>query len=196
VKWSQALDSERLVKTSTLQAALVPGQLNDGTPVSYAFGWGLGSYRGSPVVSHGGETDGFVAQITRIPEHRFTVILLSNDERFTGLHVIANKVADSFLADVVKLPAVVGSVPTRPTDYAGKFSLYDLALTVTADDAAVWLTAPGQRKVRLVHLSSDDFAVDNSQATQAPTLRFVRNSHGHVTCLTLLDQNGTMLCRH
>lgn len=192
VKWNQALDTERLVKKAMLQSALVPGRLNDGTPVSYAFGWGLASYGGSVVVSHGGETDGFVAQITRIPEHRFTVIVLSNDDRFTALHAIANKAADIYV-DGTGTPPPSDAGRSSSSDYAGTFSLYDLVFNITADGNALALSTSGQPKVKLVRVAGDQFAIEG--AGPAPRIAFVRNSQAQVTCLTLLDQNGTMLCR-
>jgi CubicO group peptidase (beta-lactamase class C family) len=106
-KWDQSLYTETLVKASTLKEAFAPGQLNDGTQVNYGFGWGLGRFHGLNFVAHGGDTDGFAAQITRFPEQHFTVILLSNCEQFTTPHVVANEIASIYLAEKLKSPAAV-----------------------------------------------------------------------------------------
>src|SRR5207302_2327432 len=55
-KWDLALYTDELVKASTLAAAFTSGTLNDGTPINYGFGWGLGKYRGLRLVAHGGDT--------------------------------------------------------------------------------------------------------------------------------------------
>jgi D-alanyl-D-alanine carboxypeptidase len=193
VKWDHAFDTEKLVPVATLREAFRPGQLNDGTPVSYGFGWGLGRFRGTPVVSHGGETDGFVAQITRIPEHHFTVIVLSNSEQFPAPHAVANKIADIYLVGDLKAPAAAPLALTRQGDYVGRYTLYDLELNISVDKGALWLAAPGQNRIMLIPVTSDDFLIDGSQG--ASSVGFSRNVRGQVTCLTLLDQNGTMLCR-
>jgi CubicO group peptidase (beta-lactamase class C family) len=127
-KWDLALYTSKLVKASTLAAAFTAGRLNDGTPISYGFGWGLGKYRGLHFVSHGGDTDGFVAQITRFPEQHFTVVLLSNFEQFTPAFAITNKIAGIYLADKVTLPVAVKLAPPLLRNYVGKYGLYDLVL--------------------------------------------------------------------
>lgn len=192
-KWDQALSTEKLVKASTLKEAFAPGELNDGTPVSYGFGWGLGRYRGLHFVSHGGDTDGFAAQITRFPEQHFTVIVLSNDEQFTPPFAVANKIASIYLADDLKSPVVVQLAPERLSDYAGSYALYDLVLKISLEGGALWLTPPGQNKVKLVPVSGEEFLIEGSHG--ASSIGFNKNSQGKVTCLALLDQNGTPLCK-
>lgn len=192
-KWERALATEALVKASTLAEAFTAGQLNDGTPVNYGFGWGLGRYRGLSVVSHGGDTDGFLAQITRFPEQRLTVIVLSNYEQFTAPHAVANKIASLYLADDVKAFSVAPRAPDRLNDYAGTYVLHDLSLKISLEGGALWLEAAGQRKVRLVPVSREEFAIDGTQG--ASSLGFNKNARGEVRCLALLDQNGTTFCR-
>ena len=193
VKWDQALDHEKLVKAVTLRDAFSPGQLNDGTPLTYGFGWGLGRFRGARTESHGGETDGFVAQITRIPEQHFTVIVLSNNEQFPPLYAIANKIADIYLANDLKAPPATPLAPQRLRDYAGRYALYDLVLHVDVDHGELWLTPPTRHRVRLIPASGEEFLIEGTHG--ASSVGFNRNARGRVTCLTLLDQNGTTLCK-
>ena len=111
-KWDRAIDSGTLVMPSTLAAAFEPGRLNDGTPLTYGFGWGLGRYRGLRVTSHGGETDGFAAQLTRFPDQHLTVIILSNDEQLSPPpFALANRIADLYLSGDVKSPVSVDLTP-------------------------------------------------------------------------------------
>lgn len=193
-KWDRAIDSGTLVMPSTLAAAFAPGRLNDGTPLTYGFGWGLGRYRGLRVTSHGGETDGFAAQLTRFPDQHLTVIILSNDEQLSPPpFALANRIADLYLSGDVKSPVSVGLTPERLRDYAGRYSLYDATLGIAAEAGALWLQPPGQPKVKLTPVSADEFALDRSEG--ASSIGFNRNARGQVTCLSLLDQNGTMWCR-
>lgn len=192
-KWDQALYTEKLIKASTLEEAFAPALLNDGTPVGYGFGWGLGRYRGLRFVSHGGDTDGFLAQITRFPEQHFTVIVLSNYEQFTPPHAVANKIASIYLADDLKSPAAVQLAPARLGGYVGRYTLYDLVLKISLEGGALWLTPPTQKRVKLVPVSDEEFLIEGSQG--ASGIGFNRNSQGQITCLSLLDQNGISLCK-
>jgi CubicO group peptidase (beta-lactamase class C family) len=192
-KWDQSLYTEKLVKASTLKEAFAPGQLNDGTSVNYGFGWQLGRYRGLKFVAHGGETDGFRAQITRFPEQRFTVILLSNSQQFTAPYAVANKIASIYLAENLKSPAAVQIAPERLSDYVGRYALYDLVLKISLEEGALWLTPSGQKRVKLAPVSDEEFTIEGSNG--ASSVGFNRNAQGRITCLTLLDQNGIILCR-
>jgi CubicO group peptidase (beta-lactamase class C family) len=76
--WDQALTSDRLVRRATLEDALRPMRLNDGTESDYGFGWFLKKDHGHRRQEHPGSWQGFQAFIVRYPDDRFTVILLSN----------------------------------------------------------------------------------------------------------------------
>lgn len=189
-KWARALSGSVLVRASTLREAFAPARTRDDTPVNYGFGWGLGRYRGANFVGHGGETDGFAAQLTHFPQLDFTVILLSNQEGLPAPFAIANGIAGIYLADELKPPAPVTAVPTTQLNaYVGTYGLYALALKIHYDDGTLWLLASGQKRVKLVPVSDDEFVLDGSNG--ASSLVFHRNVQGVVTSLSLLDQNGT-----
>src|SRR4030095_12392585 len=46
VKWSNALESGKLLKPATLAQMWTPTKLNDGTSYPYGFGWRLDDYKG------------------------------------------------------------------------------------------------------------------------------------------------------
>jgi hypothetical protein len=78
-------------------------------------------------------------------------------------------------------------------EYSGRYALYDLVLSVGVDAGALWLMPPTQHRVRLTPVGGDEFLIEGSEG--ASGLGFSRNARGPVTCLTLLEQNGTMLCK-
>mgnify|MGYP000879449042 CR=1 FL=1 len=192
-KWDQSLYTETLIKAATLKEAFAAGQLNDGTPVNYGLGWGLGCYRGLRFVSHGGGTDGFAAQITRFTQQHFTVVVLSNYEQITLLSAVANKIADIYLADDLKSPAAVQIAPERLNAYVGRYALYDVVMKISLEEGALWLSPPGQKKVKLVPASEEEFFVEGNLS--AASFGFNKNAQGQITCLILLDQNGTIFPR-
>jgi len=188
-KWARALSGNTLVGADTLKEAFTPARTLDGTPVNYGFGWGLGRYRGASFVGHGGETDGFAAQLTHFPQLDLTVVLLSNNEGIPAPFAIANAIAAIYLADELKSPAPIAVAPERLRTYAGTYALYDLELKVRDDSGTLSLVPTGRKPVTLVPVADDEFVLDGSDG--ASTLVFHRNAGGAVTCLALLDQNGT-----
>lgn len=189
-KWARALSGSVLVRASTLREAFAPARTRDDTPVNYGFGWGLGRYRGTSFVGHGGETDGFVAQLTHFPQLDFTVVLLSNYEDLPAPFAIANAIAGIYLADELRTPLPLTALPaTQLSAYVGTYALYDVALKIHYDERALWLVPSGRKRVKLVPVSEDEFLLDGSNG--ASSLVFHRNVQGAVTSLSLLDQNGT-----
>jgi len=192
-KWVRALSGTALVSAATLKEAFTPARTEDETPVNYGFGWGLGRYRGASVVGHGGETDGFAGQLTYFPQLDFTVIVLSNNEHLPAPFAIANRIAAIYLAAELKPPMPVSVATERLNTYVGTYALYDLALKIRSDDRTLWLVPAGQKQVKLVPVSDDEFLLDGSNG--ASSLVFHRNAGGTVTCVSLLDQNGTTFWR-
>jgi N-acyl-D-aspartate/D-glutamate deacylase len=82
-RWDRALDTETLVRRSTLEEAWTPVELAGGERYPYGFGWELGDYGGlGRRVHHTGHWLGFSNYLGRLPERRLTVIVLSNIEDF------------------------------------------------------------------------------------------------------------------
>jgi CubicO group peptidase (beta-lactamase class C family) len=77
-RWDQALDGDRLVRRATLDDALRPMRLNDGSESPYAFGWFLKKDLWHRRLEHPGSWLGYQALIIRYPDDRFTVVLLAN----------------------------------------------------------------------------------------------------------------------
>jgi CubicO group peptidase (beta-lactamase class C family) len=94
--WDQALYSTKLVSDDMLRQAWTPSILASGKQTKYGFGWELGEIRGLKTVRHGGATIGFRTAIVRIPEKKFTVIVLANRNEAEP-DALANAVADLYL---------------------------------------------------------------------------------------------------
>jgi CubicO group peptidase (beta-lactamase class C family) len=77
-KWVAAIESDRLLKRSTLDQMWTPLQLNDGSSYPYGFGWRLDDYKGRKNIGHSGSTSGFSASLQRFPQKKLTVIVLCN----------------------------------------------------------------------------------------------------------------------
>ena len=80
VKWDAALNSEKLLKKSSLEEMWTPVRLGDGTTSNYGFGWFLEPVKNHKAVAHGGDMPGFTSFIWRFIDDRLTVIVLANCE--------------------------------------------------------------------------------------------------------------------
>jgi CubicO group peptidase (beta-lactamase class C family) len=104
-KWDAALNTEKLLKRSSLQLMWTPVTLNDGkpNPAGYGFGWQTGGVRGHRVVEHGGAWQGFTSNISRYVDDRMTVVVLANLAG-AGPDAITHHVAGLYNPALVPLP--------------------------------------------------------------------------------------------
>jgi CubicO group peptidase (beta-lactamase class C family) len=80
LKWDQGLGSGKLVKAATLKEAYTSGKTNDGSKTGYGFGVLIDhSKNHGMTISHDGAWVGFRTSITRQPDRKLTVIILSNN---------------------------------------------------------------------------------------------------------------------
>ncbi len=100
IKWDAALYTEKIVKKSTLDEAFSTGMLNSGKRTGYGYGWMTGSAQGVKYLEHGGSTCGFTNHILRIPELKFTIIILTNRYGVAELPEITRNIADIFTANL------------------------------------------------------------------------------------------------
>ena len=74
------------------------GKLNNGRTLTYALGLVRETWRGVPVVSHGGATAGYRAYLARYPEQLLDVALLCNSGSVNP-SAVSDRVAEIFLRD-------------------------------------------------------------------------------------------------
>ena len=95
-KWDAALERHTLVSAEAQLLAWTPPTLADGATSGYGFGWFVEQHRGSMRLRHHGESRGFTNAILRYPEHRLTVVVLTNRKGGAPWD-IAQRVADLYL---------------------------------------------------------------------------------------------------
>lgn len=76
-KWDKALYTEKIIKQTTLDLALKPVELSDGSNYNYGFGWHIKP--DGKTFFHLGSWLGFRSAILRIPQDQNTIIVLSNN---------------------------------------------------------------------------------------------------------------------
>lgn len=78
VKYELALRHGPVPSKETLAEMWTPGELNNGTKLTYGMGWGVNKIGDSRVVRHGGDTWGFTAYFIRHLTKNLTVLVLRN----------------------------------------------------------------------------------------------------------------------
>lgn len=95
-KWGAALDSDKLLKRSSLEQMWTPVTLNDGMLAPYGFGWGTcGRSDGRHLlIEHGGNFSGFSSDIYCAVDDHVAVTVLDNRFSSTGAAgIMAEKIA-------------------------------------------------------------------------------------------------------
>jgi len=96
VKWNAALDSGKLLKSSSLQQMWTPSKLNSGKISSYGFGWRVDESKGRKNIGHSGSTSGFSASLQRFPDDKLTLIVLCNSGEPNVATTLARGIADIY----------------------------------------------------------------------------------------------------
>jgi CubicO group peptidase (beta-lactamase class C family) len=168
VKWSQALDSGALLSSESYAAMYERTKLENDSTRPYGFGWQLGELAGHKSIGHGGGIPGFSTMITRYPEDRLSVIVLSNTSTANSGEV-AKRIARVMLG-VQEEPQQ--PIEDKPIDAAlaeqlvGKYKLEeaDAVIEVSADEGKLFGSVNGRPKERLKFQGEREFVVDNDDA--------------------------------
>jgi len=110
--WDQAFYNNKLGQ-DLMEMLHTVGVLNSGKKLDYAFGLVVTEHKGLKNVGHGGAWAGFRAAISRFPEQKFSVICLANLDSINPTDLCL-KVADIYLADLIKEPAKVETEKPKP----------------------------------------------------------------------------------
>lgn len=118
--WDRNFYANKIGKGTLLREMLSRGVLNNGQQIEYALGLRVSSYRGLPVVEHGGSLFGYRTELLRFPDHKFSVITLcnlstSNPER------LAHEVADIYLKGFYRADAQPAITQAVPENFDGSY---------------------------------------------------------------------------
>lgn len=169
-QWALNFETRKVGGKAALELTHQQGVLNSGQQIDYAFGQGVGDYRGARAVSHGGSWAGFRTHLIRFPEQRLAIIVLSNLAGFDA-GGMARRVADIYLADVLaprevrERPAVteaeVEVSPETLEDYVGTYKLGPgWLLTITREGDRLIAQATNEPKFPMTAQAENLFWVE------------------------------------
>ncbi|HEV8082263.1 MAG TPA: serine hydrolase, partial [Chitinophagaceae bacterium] len=192
LKWNQALYGGKVLKDESLSAMKTPVVLNSGEKASplYAYGLGLGKYRGEDIISHSGGLNGFLTQLAYYPKEKLTVVMFVNTSE-PEVNFDPNKIAEVFLWDKMdKQPSYEESAqkPKNLDVYVGRYDLSGFAIiTISHEDDKLYAQLTGQAKYEIFPKagSEDEFFFKVVDAR----MKYSKDDKGKVTHATLF-QNG------
>ena len=101
MKWDASLARQTLLDEPSLERMWKATLLNSSEEAGYGFGWETSKVNGHRRVSHGGGIPGFSTELSRFPDDKLTVIVLTNAE---GGHAgaIARTIAGRFVPELAE----------------------------------------------------------------------------------------------
>lgn len=156
--WAHALDGGKLGGSKLADAMRTPRKLKTGERLTYGMGLDMWTYRGTPVILHGGVGTGYRSQTIRFPKFGTAISILCN--RGDAQHDrLARAVADAWLGE--RLAAVASPRPFGPAhsaaagDYINEHGLV-MELRVEGDRAS----AEGLTSERLIAADAGGFTFE------------------------------------
>jgi CubicO group peptidase (beta-lactamase class C family) len=155
-KWDAAFGSDRLLTPSSREAMWTPVRLNDGATFGYGLGWFLEQVNGHRHIYHPGGAPGADAIISRYPDDKLTVIILSNGGAAYP-QGLALGIAQRYVPGLVSR-AVVTLNPTLLESYTGYYNAFgSQLLKITREKDAVLLDDGGRLVNEFLPLSDTRF---------------------------------------
>lgn len=158
----------------------LPNKHNDVFLSNYGLGWMIGSYRGHYAVEHGGNINGFSANVAFYPSDQLGIVVLTNQSVSKVPDIITSSIADMMFdlkrmdwngeakaetekanrakKELKKTPIVLNTNPSHSLkDYVGSFEndAYGI-IKVTLENNAL-RTVLGEEKILLKHMHYDVF---------------------------------------
>ena len=196
-RWTEAIFTGQVLKQTTLKTAFTPVRTtenrDDDSGDGYGYGWFISNWRGLHEISHGGNLPGFNSFLLRIPDQKFTVVILANSA--PGAHRV---VPDTLGHDLVAiyLPDKLTPLPV-PNDtvsakvfgaLVGRYEFRGQILIVTADSAHLFGQFEGEPKLELFPLSETEFFWKDVYAR----VKFVKDTNSKVV-RAIFRKNGETL---
>ena len=184
--WDQALYTDKLLTNKSLEESFTPLEGDSG----YAYGWGIGKKFNRKSISHGGGIYGFATDISRFPDDKVTVVVLTNIQGSPAGRVSNDLAAIVFgekyeIAKERKSIAVDASILKK---YVGEYKIEQpsILISVLFEDGKLFGQLGGQSKFELLPETETTFFSKDVNAT----ITFAKDAKGQVTGLTLNQGGG------
>jgi len=177
------ISEEQLRETWTDHIEIIPG-------ISYGMAWMLREWEGQPVLEHGGNVDGFAAQVALLPESNLGFVLLTNVYVTALQQLSINMVWEALLGEQEEADATGEDEGYEPYlgEYINHFGpLKDREFTVLVQNDRLALDAAGEAVYELKE--PDEEGRWYFVATDQAAVSFERDDQGNVIAM-LIHQSG------
>jgi CubicO group peptidase (beta-lactamase class C family) len=173
-------DGQRLISKKQLRETWT-GQIKIADGIDYGLGWMIREWKGQPVIEHGGNVDGFSAQVALLPESDLGFVLLTNASVSPLPQQSINMVWEALLGEWEE----AGSTdPAEYEQYTGAYianfgTFKNTEFRVLVQDNHLAVDVPGQQVYELKEPDKEGkwyFAISDDIAVS-----FDRDNTGNVT---------------
>lgn len=139
------INGKRLVSAKSFNEA-VTRQITIGGSISYGLGWFLRDWNKHKVVEHGGNIDGFNAQVALMPDQKLGFVLLTNVTASSLGAFAMNTVWKGLVGDPTPTSETATAAATDPKLEVGRYRMASPPVTfeVSMKDDKLVLSVPGQ----------------------------------------------------
>jgi hypothetical protein len=176
--WARALQGEALLRKASLDRMLTAHRLPSGVSTQYGYGIGVGDFRGTRVLGHGGDINGYTANVTWAPAERLFVAILSNNDASDprpddlALRIVARATGKP----VEELKTLQLDAKTLD-EYTGVYRFDGQVTRAFRREGTRLFAERNGRRLEILAVAPDEFVY----ADGATTLHFQRDAQGKVT---------------
>ena len=188
--WALNFSAPKVGSADIINKMNTLAKLNNGKTFGGALGQFTGNYKGLNEIQHGGADAGYRSFLTRFPDEKFAVIVLSNAAEFNA-GSMAHKIVDIYLADKLKVeprPGEEKAVNTKEliidpkilSSYVGDYELQPgMVFSIAERDGRLFAQPPGGSMDPLRPVSQTEFKMTSADVT----LSFVPSGEGKIEVL-------------
>jgi CubicO group peptidase (beta-lactamase class C family) len=160
-------EGRRLISEESLLETWKP-EIDITSTVSYGMGWMIREWEGQRVIEHGGNVDGFSAQVAMLPESNLGFVLLTNASASPLPPMSINMVWDTLLKEPASAAGTGEDYEPYFGDYIANFGQFkDVVFTVLVQNGRLAVDVPGQQVFELKEPDAEGkwyFAITNEIA--------------------------------
>ena len=181
--WTLALSSGKVVSPASYKLMTTPGTLNDGKPLTYGFGLGVGTLGGHRQVSHNGGINGFISELHHYPDDSLITVVLTNTGALAAVQL--ERVIARRALGIKDLPAVAIDAAALER-FVGEYGIGTTRLKVLVEGGRLRAQPSGAPAFGLKHIGGGRFVRDDNDdvryefASGTPAPSFVRRQGGNV----------------
>jgi CubicO group peptidase (beta-lactamase class C family) len=145
VTWVNALHGGKVLSPESYREMITPATLNDGTPLRYGMGIGVGKdSRGLTYIGHGGSVGGFTAEAGWYPDAQLAVVVLTNSGGSIDAGDVAGELAAALLPSEAPAAApFTGDAAPLVGTYKGPGRGRDMVVQVTQAPQGIAVSVNG-----------------------------------------------------